>query len=87
MQKCAAREPQRKKLENAYIQHSWENVDINTRTLTGRGTWHSMGGLECVTPNTSSIVTGNLRRERCVDSERNRNIWNSACKDLYETEK
>lgn len=68
MQKCAATEPQRKKLENAYIQHSWDNADINIRTLNGHGTWHSLGGLECVTPSTSSIVTGNLRREKDTPS-------------------
>lgn len=68
MQKCAATEPQRKKLESAYIQHSWDNADINIRTLNGHGTWHSMGGLECVTPSTSSIVTGNLRRQKDTPS-------------------
>lgn len=62
MQKFAAVEPQRKKLENAYIQHSWDNADINVRTLNGHGTWHSMGGLECVTPARCAIVTGNLPR-------------------------
>lgn len=65
MQKCAALEPQRKKLQNAYIQHSWDNADINIRTLNGHGTWHSMGGLEFVTPSTSSIVSNNLHRFNC----------------------
>lgn len=70
MQKCAAVEPQRKKLETAYIQHAWDNADINTRTLTGHGTWHSMGGVECVTPHSSAIVNGNLRRERSTLSSK-----------------
>lgn len=63
MQKLAAATPQRKKLESAYIQHSWDNADINIRTLTGHQTWHSMGGLECITPHSSAIVTGNLKRD------------------------
>lgn len=40
-------------LENSFSQFVFDNADFNTNTLDGRGTFHAMGGIHCVTPYTS----------------------------------
>ncbi|KAJ8887626.1 hypothetical protein PR048_013843 [Dryococelus australis] len=47
--------------DNGFVQFVFDNADHNTRTVDGRGTFHMMGGVQCVTPSstvkTSSPVT------------------------------
>ncbi|KYM96907.1 hypothetical protein ALC62_12417 [Cyphomyrmex costatus] len=42
---------ERKILENSFSQFVFDNADFNTNTLDGRGTFHAMGGIQCVTPS------------------------------------
>ncbi|KAJ8896704.1 hypothetical protein PR048_002049 [Dryococelus australis] len=35
---------------DGYVQYAFNNVDFNVRTMTGHGTFHSMGGLHFTTP-------------------------------------
>lgn len=35
---------------NAFLQFVFDNADHNVRTIDGHGTFHAMGGIECVTP-------------------------------------
>lgn len=37
--------------DDCFFQFVFDNADINTRTIDGHGTFHSMGGLMCVTPS------------------------------------
>lgn len=39
--------------EDAFIQHVFDNADVNIRTLDGLNTFHAMGGIQCITPDTS----------------------------------
>ena len=36
--------------DTAFIHYVFDNADFNTRTLDGLGTFHSMGGIRCITP-------------------------------------
>lgn len=36
--------------ENSYLQYAFDNADFNVKTLTGHGTFHSMGGVRFTTP-------------------------------------
>ncbi|KYM97251.1 hypothetical protein ALC62_12065 [Cyphomyrmex costatus] len=44
--------PQSKVLEGSFSQFVFDNADFNTNTIDGRGTFHAMGGIHCVTPKT-----------------------------------
>ena len=35
------------------MQFAFENADFNTNTLDGHNTFHTMGGIKCVTPATN----------------------------------
>lgn len=41
--------------EGAFSQFSFDNADFNVRTMTGKGTFHSMGGIRCFTPHTAIL--------------------------------
>lgn len=41
--------------EDAFSQFSFDNADFNVRTMTGKGTFHSMGGIRCFTPHTAIL--------------------------------
>lgn len=44
--------------EDSFIQFVFDNADFNIRTIDGHGTFHSMGGIMCISPsNISSIPT------------------------------
>lgn len=36
--------------EDSFLQFVFDNADVNTRTIDGHGTFHSMGGIMCITP-------------------------------------
>ncbi|GBM68303.1 hypothetical protein AVEN_126840-1 [Araneus ventricosus] len=36
--------------DNGFVQFVFDNADHNTRTVDGHGTFHVMGGVQCVTP-------------------------------------
>ncbi|GBM87391.1 hypothetical protein AVEN_168639-1 [Araneus ventricosus] len=36
--------------DNGFVQFAFDNADHNTRTVDGHGTFHVMGGVQCVTP-------------------------------------
>ncbi|KAJ8867215.1 hypothetical protein PR048_031010 [Dryococelus australis] len=36
--------------DSAFFQFVFDNADVNIRTLTGLGTFHSLGSIKCVTP-------------------------------------
>ena len=54
--------------EDCFIQYIADNVDHNTRTLDGHGTFHGMGMVVTITPNTKvsrqiskrSVTSGNV---------------------------
>ncbi|XP_031358189.1 uncharacterized protein LOC116181888 [Photinus pyralis] len=35
---------------DSFLQFVFDNADVNTRTIDGHGTFHSMGGIICITP-------------------------------------
>ena len=35
---------------DGFLQHVFDNADVNVRTLDGLGTFHAMGGIQCSTP-------------------------------------
>jgi hypothetical protein len=37
--------------DDSYCQYVFDNADFNIKTLTGKGTFHSMGGIKCITPS------------------------------------
>lgn len=48
-----------KKIEkDAFIQHVFDNADHNVCTLDGFNTFHTMGGIRCVTPRTAMSTQG-----------------------------
>lgn len=46
--------------EEGFVQFVFDNADHNTRTVDGHGTFHVLGGVQCVTP-ASTVQT-----ETCV---------------------
>ncbi|CAH0562841.1 unnamed protein product [Brassicogethes aeneus] len=50
--------------DNAYSQFVFENADVNTRTINGFGTFHAMGGIQCVTPKTAIRPDQAIKRYR-----------------------
>ncbi|KYN08456.1 hypothetical protein ALC62_00565 [Cyphomyrmex costatus] len=39
--------------ETGFMQFVFDNADFNVRTLDGHGTFHAMGGIQCITPSDS----------------------------------
>lgn len=48
--------------ESAYVQHVFDNADHNVCTLDGFNTFHSMGGICCVTPKSAISHQGDIKR-------------------------
>ncbi|GBM75646.1 hypothetical protein AVEN_162682-1 [Araneus ventricosus] len=42
--------------DNVFVQFIFDNADRNTRTVDGHGTFHVMGGVQCVT-HVSAVQT------------------------------
>ena len=58
-------EQTRSKIDSSgYIQFVFDNADFNIRTLTGLGTFHSMGGIKYVTPATSAHTVTTAQRPK-----------------------
>ena len=55
-------DPQQYNLSESYIQLIFDNADHNTNTIDGRNTFHSMGGIMCVTPASSVQSSQNIVR-------------------------
>ena len=47
---------------DGFLQHVFDNADFNIRTIDGRGTFHSMGGIQCSTPASNSGSVGATKR-------------------------
>lgn len=52
--------------ETGFIQYVFDNADINVCTLDGLNTFHSLGGIKCVTPSTSIEMPQVIPREMDV---------------------
>lgn len=39
---------------DSFLQFVFDNADVNTRTIDGHGTFHSMGGIICISPEPST---------------------------------
>uniref|UniRef100_A0A1B6ETH7 Uncharacterized protein n=1 Tax=Cuerna arida TaxID=1464854 RepID=A0A1B6ETH7_9HEMI len=50
---------------NGFIQHVFDNADVNVRTIDGHGTFHAMGGIQCVTPG--SCVDTQIKVKRILN--------------------
>lgn len=48
--------------EDAFIQHVFDNADVNVRTLDGLNTFHAMGGIQCITPKSSVEIQTKVDR-------------------------
>ena len=47
---------------DAFLQHIFDNADVNVRTLDGKGTFHAMGGIQCITPGTCVETQTTVKR-------------------------
>ena len=54
---------------SSYIQFVYDNADYNISTLDGHNTFHSMGGIKCVTPANQVHINKNIPRKERIDSE------------------
>ncbi|CAG4984765.1 unnamed protein product [Parnassius apollo] len=45
-----------------FIQFVFDNADFNVSTLDGRNTFHSMGGIKCITPTNTLHASTNVKR-------------------------
>lgn len=61
-------DPQQYDLTNSYIQFVFDNADHNTDTIDGRSTFHSMGGIMCVSPASSVQSTKTIERLKKIPS-------------------
>ena len=58
-------EQSRSKIDSSgYIQFDFDNADFKIRTLTGLGTFHSVGGTKCLTPATSAHTVTTAQRPK-----------------------
>lgn len=48
--------------DEAFIQHVFDNADINVRTLDGMNTFHAMGVIQFITPHSSVQMQVNVER-------------------------
>lgn len=53
---------------DGFAQFVFDNADINACTLDGKNTFHSMGGIACVTPGGTPLSTGPIARVKTVPS-------------------
>lgn len=58
--------------EGEFLQHVFDNVDVNVRTLDGLNTFNAMSGIQCISPG--SIVEINIKVERIQSGTFNSNI-------------
>lgn len=56
-QVSALQHPQQSPLTDSFMQFVFDNADVNIRTLDGFNTFHSMGGIQCVTPSLHNSTT------------------------------
>ncbi|KAF4527646.1 hypothetical protein B566_EDAN010870, partial [Ephemera danica] len=55
------------KISGGFIQHVFDNADINVATLTGHGTFHCLGGIVCVTPASALQIDEKFERVSKID--------------------
>ena len=48
--------------DEAYVQFVFDNADYNVKTLDGHGTFHAMGGINCITPAEAVSVNAPVPR-------------------------
>lgn len=48
--------------DDGFVQFVFDNADHNTRTVDGHGTFHVMGGVQCVTPASAVQMTSRVPR-------------------------
>lgn len=72
---CAAQCFEQNITENGFMQYVFDNADINVTTLDGHGTFHALGGIQCVTPHEAVVIDTTIARQPTlrIDSE-NKNI-------------
>ncbi|KAJ8876968.1 hypothetical protein PR048_021420 [Dryococelus australis] len=58
------------------VKFVFDNADVNVRTLTELGTFHSLGGLNCVPPSTAVNTTSAFLSDKyaTVDSKQSNQI-------------
>lgn len=54
--------------QDAFCQFIFDNADFNVNTLDGFGTFHAMGGIQCVTPQTAVAADQNITRLQRLSS-------------------
>lgn len=54
---------------NSYIQFVYDNADFNTATLDGHNTFHTMGGIKCVTPADGVQESAPIPRNESINTE------------------
>lgn len=63
-----------------FIQHVFDNADVNVKTLDGHGTFHAMGGIQCISP--SKNVEINMKVERISSGSFNTDFMRQySCKE------
>lgn len=86
--------------QDGFIQHVFDNADVNVRTLDGLGTFHAMGGIQCITPGScvkaettvqrisagSFCNTTSIREYAYPLKKRNTGLSKMIIKDLNEIE-
>ena len=60
---------------SGFVKFVFDNTDFNISTLTGHGTFHSLGGLVCTTPSRPSDK-GPLRRSVNLSTDQNKTFAN-----------
>lgn len=58
-------------LPNSFSQFIFDNADFNINTLDGLNTFHSMGGIQCVTPSSSVCPVDKINRLKIMPSSQN----------------
>ena len=61
-------DPQQYYFKNTFLQFVFDNADHNTCTIHGYNTFHSMGGIMCVTPHSSVTSTRIIKRLNKIPS-------------------
>lgn len=52
---------------DSFCQYVFDNADFNIQTLSGKGTFHSMGGIKCITPS-RTVRTQEINKLRSIPS-------------------
>lgn len=56
--------------EESFCQYVFDNADFNVNTIDGRNTFHQMGGIQCVTPNSVILPSPDFPRvKKLSDNE------------------